>query len=500
MTLWVRFHAGWRRTVPKTPFWRRDESLAALLAATAGTFYLGGDFVWDDSVLIAHELVRYDAGDLVELWTRPIRDEGPGAAYYRPVSLTFLSILGRAGPGMIHTVALLLHAASAFMLTRLLAAHRWPLAAGLLFAVHPMASEVLAWCSALPDLLAVFFGLLAVSLWNRSALFAVFALFLGCLSKETAALIPLTFGAAGMLGRRWWVMWLIPCVFVGALRVGAGTSIADGWIDKWSLAPDAIAWSVGGMVWPFPLSAVRDLWVLPSFMFPLSGAVVLGLVWWARHNRLALTGVALCLAAPALALPVVLDGYLVAERYMYIATVGLGLWVGAVLPPMQKQYWLALPVSGLLLVHGVRSQDWKTDESLFRSATDAYPGSSYSWHFFGVALAKNNKMSAAADAFAQSVAQGHPHPLDRYLCLKALVLAGRGEDAVRWASEGLNEDLTADEVAWRARAAMLVGDDDRARSLFEVLKVGDGYDGPEWVEGAVEDLRQDISNRSVFNP
>ena len=109
-------------------------------------------------------------------------------------------------------------------------------------------------------------------------------------------------------------------------------------------------------------------------------------------------------------------------------------------------------------------------------------------------------MSEAADAFAQSVTQGHPHPLDRFLCLKALVLAGRGEDAVRWAAEGSMDNLTADEVAWRARAAILVGDFGRATSLFQMLKVDSGYDGPGWVEASAEELRRDISNRSVFNP
>ena len=109
-------------------------------------------------------------------------------------------------------------------------------------------------------------------------------------------------------------------------------------------------------------------------------------------------------------------------------------------------------------------------------------------------------MSEAADAFAQSVAQGHPHPLDRFLCLKALVLAGRGEDAVHWASEGERDNLTADEVAWRARAFMLVGDYSRADTLFQLIRVGDRYDGPEWVKATAEALQRDISNRSVFNP
>ena len=500
MTLWVRSHAGWRRTVPEPVLWRRNEGAVALVAASVAGLYLGGGYVWDDTVLISGELVHYGSDELVQLWSRPIREEGPGAAYYRPLALSALAVLGRGGPLLVHIAALFLHAASAWLLTRLLKGRRWPLAGGLVFATHPMASEVLAWCSALPDLLAVFFGLVAVSVWNRSVVLAVCALLLGCLSKETAALVPLAFGVAGLLRQRWWVAWALSCFLVVGLRLLVGTSMTYDWMDKWTMVPEAIAWSLGGLIWPFPLSAVRDLWVFPSFMLPLSGVLVLGLVWCARRDKLALSGVLLCMVPPTLALPVVLDGYLVGERYMYMATVGLGVWVGTLVRPPSNQQWLAIPVLLLMLVHGMRGQDWKTDEALFQSAVEAYPGSSYAWHFYGISLAKNNKMSEAADAFAYSVEQGHPHPLDRVLCLKALVLSGRGEDAIQWSSNGPQENLTAEHVAWRARAAMLVGDYAHAASLFAVIKTGENYDGPEWVQDAVDELQQNISHRSGFNP
>ena len=60
----------------------------------------------------------------------------------------------------------------------------------------------------------------------------------------------------------------------------------------------------------------------------------------ARCNRAAWAGIGLLAIAPAVALPTVLDGYLVAERYMYPGLVGLGLCAAHVLPePRRASHW-----------------------------------------------------------------------------------------------------------------------------------------------------------------
>ena len=470
------------------------------VAAVVAALYLSGGFVWDDRTLIAQELVTQDLSSLLELWVSPIRESGPGAAYYRPVSLTIMAVLARLGPWALHLLALVLHSASAVLLTRLVGGGRWPLLGGLVFALHPMASEVLAWCSAIPDALAVFLGLLSVYAWKRSPSAALFVLLLGCLSKETAALVPLTFGVAGMLGNRWWVRWGFLCLVVAGLRFGAGVVVSDAWMDKWAMAPDALAWSLGGLVWPFPLSAVRDLWVVPGHMYILGGALVLAMSWFGRNQKRALAGLGLVLAAPMIAVPVMLDGYLVAERYMYVGTVGLGLWCASVCRPISKSWWMVFPVLAALGVHGSRSSAWKDDVSLFSEAVRAHPTSSYSWHLLGISLAESGRFDGAADAFQKAVAQGHPHPLDRFLCLKALVLAGRAEDALLWAQSGPQEHLTADAIAWRARAALLAGKNDVANALLQALKTADGFDGPSWVGDLYEQVQTDISNPTTFSP
>ena len=324
------------RTVPDWDRLPRDPAIAAVFGAIAASFYLGGGYVWDDTTLIERELASLDFGGLAALWTSPIRDEGPGAAYFRPFALTVMSLLARLGPWAIHLSTLLLHAGSCFVLTHLLRGTRWPLLGGMVFAVHPLTSEVLAWCSAFPDALAVFLALFSVHLWARATGVTLVLLLLAVLSKETALLIPLIFGLAAFLPRRWWVLWLFVCACAGAMRLGIGVTMSQDWISKLEMAPAALLWSIGSLVWPFPLTAVRDLWLVPMSMMIVGGVVVSLMVYRARRERLALAGVVLVLGGSMLALPVMLDGYLIAERYMYVSLVGVGLWLAVLVPPLPK--------------------------------------------------------------------------------------------------------------------------------------------------------------------
>ena len=94
---------------------------------------------------------------------------------------------------------------------------------------------------------------------------------------------------------------------------------------------------------------------------------------------------------------------------------------------------------------------------------------------------KELRFSEAADAFGRSIDNGNPLPQDRMLKLRALVLAGQSDDGLRWAENGPKDHLSAEMIAWWARAAFNVGDIERARGLLRKLHTPHGYDGPPWV-------------------
>jgi tetratricopeptide (TPR) repeat protein len=348
----------------------------------------------------------------------------------------------------------------------------------MIFAVHPLSSEVLGWASALPDALAVCAGLLAAV--ASGPMGALVATLCALLSKEAAVLILPALVAAGLVQRRLLWGWLAAIGLWAALRVGAGAGASWDWADRLHLVPAALLWPIYSMVIPHPLTAVRDLLSVPATVSVI-GAGLLGIALVVgRRHRGAWAGIGLILAAAMIALPPTLDGYLAAERYAYVGLVGLSVFLAATLPVLDRRILGGLCVFGIgLQVH--HSQRWQADASLFAAATEAMPTSSFSWHLLGHALAQSGRFSEAADAFGEAITTGHPYPDDAQLRLIALVQSGRAGEAVAWAEAGPREGLTADWIAWWARAAHDTGDVDRTRTLLEMLYSDPHWDGPAWV-------------------
>jgi hypothetical protein len=205
---------------------------------------------------------------------------------------------------------------------------------------------------------------------------------------------------------------------------------------------------------------------------------------------LAWAGLGLLVLAPVIALPTTLSGYLAAERYAYVGLLGLAAWGAAVLPasPGPSRIGLAGAATLAVVLHARLAEPWTDDHALFSHATRALPESAYAWHFLGEAEAMQGDFDGAAVAFAAALERDHPHPLDGERLLQALVLAGDGEAA--WAHAGRlpQEGLTADGVAWRARAARDAGAIPAARQLVALLRTDTGWDGPDWVAELAQDL------------
>lgn len=467
-----------------------------MAAAATGLFYLRSGFVWDDVPLIAQRLALLDVNGILSLWTGPVTESGPGSAYYRPVAMTVLALLGRVGPVAIHCFALLLHATSAYLLVRLCTGLRAPMLAGLIFALHPLVGEVLGWSSALPDALAVCLSLLAVFIGRRTPWLGFLVLLLGFWSKETAAIVAICVGVGTGNVRRIWVP-LTGAVVVGlvgrALAGVGATMVKQGNID---LLPDALGWAMSGLVWPMPLHVIRDVLVAPDMLVVVGWVLVLVLAMLSGRSRAAWAGLALTLAAHAVAMPAVLDGYLLGARYSYPALVGLGLWVASVMPWRLRPWLLVLLAALALRVHAVDSQRWRTNLTLFDDVEDSAYGSGLAWHLYAMANLEASRFGEAGRAFDLALASKKPFPGDETLRIVAWVSAGEHRRAFEAAETGPKDALTAEHVAWWARAAWGAGERARARALLSQLRVHGGYDGPPWLgafanavfdEGSTED-------------
>lgn len=471
----------------------------AVLAASCAAPYLFGGAVWDDHTLILGRLVHLDAQGLAALWTAPVGGGQVGTGYYRPVAMSVLALAGRTGVTAIHLCALVCHAVSAGVLVRLLRPAPAAAWAGALFAVHPLASEVLGWASALPDALAVCLGLAAVWVSRKSLLWAGVLTLLALLSKESAGLLIPAFVLGRRVPRTALVSWTAAVALALGLRVAAGAT--GGWnlTGKAGFGLDHVLWTLGSMAIPWPLTAVRDLHSVPAAALGVGGLVVVLAVGLAlrcgRRDPGAWGGLSVMVLAPVIALPPVLTGYLSAERYAYVGLTGLALWAAAVCPPLREArrgpvFGLA---AGFVLLHVFLAGRWTSDVALFSSAAARLPESGYAWHFLGQAHAMSGNYAEAAEAFGEATDRDRPHPRDAELRLRALVMAGAGADAHAWASTLPQEGLTAEDVAWRARAALDAGDRERAATLLALLKRPEGWEGPPWVARLAADLSRSES-------
>ena len=168
---------------------------------------LHGDFVWDDGWYITTNPLLSDANGLWKFWFQP----GCWVEYY-PIQETVLwlqwQLFGTHTLGY-HLTSVLLHIFSALLVWRLLAKLGLKLAwlGGLLFAVHPVQVESVAWISELKNTLSLPFFLLAMSFWidyderrrKEDYQWAVLLFLLAMLCKITMAAFPVI-----ILLYAWW--------------------------------------------------------------------------------------------------------------------------------------------------------------------------------------------------------------------------------------------------------------------------------------------------------
>ena len=199
--------------------WPRRAALGALLCAVTAFCYwpaLHGGFIWDDKVLLTDNAMIRAADGLRRFWlTTEAYDYWPltSTTYWIEWRLFGLDPLGY------HVTNLVLHAAEALLLWTILSRLRsgGAFLAALLFAVHPVNVESVAWIAQRKNLVAMLFLELALLfyLWsdpdapqteetrkapaNRWYWLSLAAFLLAMLGKGSAAVLPLI-----LLLVAWW--------------------------------------------------------------------------------------------------------------------------------------------------------------------------------------------------------------------------------------------------------------------------------------------------------
>ena len=415
------------------------------LAATLAVFVraLSGDLVYDDLLLIQRNPLLADLSNLPQLLQSPYWDFlDPGArdqiGYWRPLSALAHAVafhLGHATPLGFHVAGLLAHLGATWVsylfVRRLLSGERPEIAgaAALLFGLHPVHVESVAWVSALNDPLFGLFTLLAATsylAWRqrgspgvalRPALWFLFAM----LSKEmgiaTLAVIPLIdFGfwlasperrlsewrrAVPRPVRAWLPLLVVLAVYLGCRVVVFQSPMAgfDRTPTHFGVGPGRIAllrfellggglWLLG---WPLHLNAFRPFRPdLTPFDPSLSGAWFATGLWLVlfvhslRKGR-AVEAVAL-LFIPLSFFPVLvnvgsLGRFPLSDRFLYVPVLGFTTFVAVLFGRLPARGLSSLALLAVGALYGVRSWTriaiWRDEKTLFETAVRESPRSAY---------------------------------------------------------------------------------------------------------------------------
>ena len=207
------------------PWWSRPRAGAVLVVLAAVAVYantLRNGFVYDDLHQVLEDPRIRGLGGLSDIFSSGVWSFkwGP-SSYYRPMmQLSYLLTyqVAELSPWAYHLVNTLLHAGATLALyalgLRVLADQRRAAlaaatVAALVFAVHPLHTEPVAWIAAVGDLQLALYGLLSILLylraldgrrWAHVGALACYALAL--LSKEPAVVLPAILLAVDLLWSR----------------------------------------------------------------------------------------------------------------------------------------------------------------------------------------------------------------------------------------------------------------------------------------------------------
>jgi tetratricopeptide (TPR) repeat protein len=426
-----------RAAPPRAPF---DYGPLAVAAAAVVAFLpaLSGGFVWDDFDYVKNNPILHAEGGAMLARLASLVVVGN----YHPLTMaSFVLDNALAGPGplIFHVTNVALHAANAVLVGWLLAglgARRDAAWAGaLLWAVHPLRVESVAWISGRKDVLSTFFFLWASLLYLRHARaegaarrsYAYTLVLFACavLSKATAvAFVPVAFlfdwfvdrpvtrktlleklpFAAVALGAGW--MAIRAQATAGALPVGEGANFPG----RVAIACYGLAFYVVKTVAPWGLSALypypSPAGTLPKGSIVAVVAVALGsvfLVWLARKARFAVLAAGFFLATVALVLQLFpVGGAVAADRYAYLPAVGFSIAIAFAIgrAPLRRGLIAAIVafVVGLAGATWVRCAAWHDAISLWNDVLTKYPDAALAHQNRGVAFAEmGNHRAAIAD-------------------------------------------------------------------------------------------------------
>jgi len=372
-------------------------------------------------------------------------------------------------PWVFHLASLAVHALAVlgvFALLRKLGQSPWPAAAGaLLFGLHPVQVETVAWASGLKDLLATAFLILALlgycRFWTDSSRrwtsygLGLLALLAALLSKPSAVVGPFLAAIVGWLVLRkpwrqvllsllpWLVLALVFGVIAKQVQPGEGLSPVAWWARP-LLAGEAMVFYLGKLLWPFNLAPFYDRWpelILARgstwwlWLVPLALGVALW-IGYRRGSRIPAIAALLLLAALLPVLGLVSFHYqyysTTADHYLYPAMIGVGLLLAWAAGRLGRYGgWVAAALLAALAIRSFHQAGyWADGLRLNRHAIAVSPRGFANYHSLGIHIAHAGRLDEAAGYFQKAIGLRPDYVTAYEQLAKCYALMGRSAEAV----------------------------------------------------------------------
>jgi len=430
-----------RLSTPGKSLQRYWISALAVLAFLAYIPALRAGWIWDDHNYVTENFHLHTIHGLRELWLRP----GAVPQYYPMTHTTFwveYHLWGLTPLGY-HLDNCLLHIANAVLvglILKRLAVPGYALAA-MVFAVHPVEVESVAWVTERKNVLSGFFYLLAMwqaleiwkiaprqggsgFSWRYPLCLLLFVLAL--LSKSVTASLP-----AIVLLLIWWkrgrirmseVAWLLPFFLLG-LAMGLFTE----WMEKhvvgalgpeWNItfpqhiliAGRAIWFYLGKIIWPYPFSFMYHRWdVNPSdalqWLYPL-GLMLLLICLIPRRGLLVAALFFVVTLFPALGFANIfpMRYTFVADHYQYLASIAPIAVASAFLVRSKLGFLVILPLAFLTWQ---QAHIYSDSVTLWRDVVAKDPHSEIGYTNLAASLLEIDQVSDAAVQAQHALEVGH---------------------------------------------------------------------------------------------
>jgi Flp pilus assembly protein TadD len=431
-----------------------------------------GGFLWDDDAHIATPALRSLDG-LRRIWLVPRTTQ-----QYYPLLYSSSWLQERFwgdSPTAYHLVNLLLHIGCVVLVLKILRLLRIPGAelATIVFALHPVNVETVAWIAERKNTLSGVFGLAATlsylkfdeSRSRRSYGLAIGLFLLGLLSKTAIVTLPLAWlvifwWKRGTISWRRDVVPLIPFLFLSA-AAGLMTRWVEygniayrartldlSLVDRCLIAGRAFWFQLGKLLWPSNLMFVYPRWEINAaiwwqYLFPLAVLALLAILWSLRRwSRAPLAGV---LVYVFLLLPTLgfLNQYFfiysfVSDHWQYLPCLGIitPCASGIVLLVERLKPWrvwlepgVTLLIAGALFVVTSRQSRMYSDiETLYRTTISRNPACWMAQVNLGNILYQVNRVPEAMELFKQA---SEIKPTIAHFSLgNALVQTGQKSEAI----------------------------------------------------------------------